>query len=1084
MHTRTHTLQVSEVSALRAKLVSGCKSSLDEDELSEEPFVGPSLRWAAQTPKSYRGAKLRDTPLPPRKNGRKVPQRADTDGETSGMGSSVDEPVESSTESASEAPSTPPAFIQPRPSASRGPSSTSPTAIKKRRGGWPKGRKRKPELPGAKPPKAPLTAYVLFLNERRKYYRETRPELSFGAVTKVLGAEWSAMSVEQKAAFVSRSEQDKRRYRNELQAYRQSHDYQLLLRKKRIKNVIRRGGTTTEESSDFTDEIDDDDSEELYCRICDQLFTSLHNKREHLYGKTHLQAITGEYQRERLAEEERQMAAALRVGQGAGDCLTCGSPLTPHTPHLAPARKGVDSLLVGCPSCSPSPAPPQSPRTPQEDDHDGDKEDEEEEEDGQDEGGISSTPPSPPPPPTESITEALEGVMAKVMEREEEIHALRQSSVVAVAAKEELNATLSRLQARGRRLGATREALDRRNAELKATAETLWRLPALFGVTPLQMVEVTTRITQEQQQQDDAEVHGQEEEEDEEEEEEDDDLCQQEEELGSQDEGIHLQQQDLEENTSGSDPELVECLLKPCQDSALLSGDLLADGDGQQQQQQVQNKTLMANRFLSQSDNFHQHQHHLPRAKVQYIQVHPQQQQQQQKPEQLIYIEDLELNHHYQHQQQEEEDEDEEEVAIEIQDEEVLQHQLIIQQEQQQVEKEKEEEEEEVVISEEELHLLGQQLQPLQLGGQQQQQQNQHEPLPLLKNHPPQQQLVINNPQIQLLQQPQQLLILHENGNLQPQLPPPPQPQPQRQRRQILLLEREVGGMYLKKEEEEVMKEGEKEDRKANTTKPLPPPPPQQLKRHLLHHSTQPNTATQPHTYKPKVMNLIPQQDHEGKGQHKKTKGVAKHPPTQSPQSKQLQTLKQRDIKRKIRALKTVPLKQDRFEQQPQEQEQPVPQNVQHFQAYGSPQQQEQLASQHFQVYSNPQQQRGRQTTQRRVTFAQQTAESTAGERQRTQKASPLTRATGEPDRSLPQHQGSLLSVQLEHETEVPSFISEDEAFEASFDPSAFQGRLELELPEDLGLQDEEDLLQQDLFNLQHEEDEIGTRDLILLDNT
>lgn len=55
--------------------------------------------------------------------------------------------------------------------------------MQKRRGGWPKGRKRKPEIPGVKPPKAPLTAYVLFLNERRKYYKETRPELSFGAVS-------------------------------------------------------------------------------------------------------------------------------------------------------------------------------------------------------------------------------------------------------------------------------------------------------------------------------------------------------------------------------------------------------------------------------------------------------------------------------------------------------------------------------------------------------------------------------------------------------------------------------------------------------------------------------------------------------------------------------------------------------------------------------------------------------------------------------------------------------------------------------------------------------------------------------------
>lgn len=62
--------------------------------------------------------------------------------------------------------------------------------------------------------------------------------LTSSQVTKLLGAEWSSLTAEQKAAFVTRSEQDKRRYRNELQAYRQSHDYQLLLRKKRMKSNI------------------------------------------------------------------------------------------------------------------------------------------------------------------------------------------------------------------------------------------------------------------------------------------------------------------------------------------------------------------------------------------------------------------------------------------------------------------------------------------------------------------------------------------------------------------------------------------------------------------------------------------------------------------------------------------------------------------------------------------------------------------------------------------------------------------------------------------------------------------------------
>lgn len=43
----------------------------------------------------------------------------------------------------------------------------------KKRGGWPKGRKRKPEVKHEiRPPKAPATGYVLFLNERRKDYRD------------------------------------------------------------------------------------------------------------------------------------------------------------------------------------------------------------------------------------------------------------------------------------------------------------------------------------------------------------------------------------------------------------------------------------------------------------------------------------------------------------------------------------------------------------------------------------------------------------------------------------------------------------------------------------------------------------------------------------------------------------------------------------------------------------------------------------------------------------------------------------------------------------------------------------------------
>ncbi|KAF2353401.1 High mobility group box domain, partial [Trinorchestia longiramus] len=119
----------------------------------------------------------------------------------------------------------------------------------KRRGGWPKGRKRKPEIPGAKPPKAPQTAYVLFLADRRKFYDPR--EYTFGEITKRVAMEWNSLPQTQRDVYERRCEQEKNRYRNELQAYRQSHDFQLIMRKKRLKRAL--SGGNPEDSSDCTD---------------------------------------------------------------------------------------------------------------------------------------------------------------------------------------------------------------------------------------------------------------------------------------------------------------------------------------------------------------------------------------------------------------------------------------------------------------------------------------------------------------------------------------------------------------------------------------------------------------------------------------------------------------------------------------------------------------------------------------------------------------------------------------------------------------------------------------------------------------
>uniref|UniRef100_A0A672S1B9 HMG box domain-containing protein n=1 Tax=Sinocyclocheilus grahami TaxID=75366 RepID=A0A672S1B9_SINGR len=69
--------------------------------------------------------------------------------------------------------------------------------VKKR--GWPKGKKRKKVLPNG--PKAPVTGYVRFLNERREHIRALHPDLPFPEITKRLGAEWSRLAPHDKQVF-------------------------------------------------------------------------------------------------------------------------------------------------------------------------------------------------------------------------------------------------------------------------------------------------------------------------------------------------------------------------------------------------------------------------------------------------------------------------------------------------------------------------------------------------------------------------------------------------------------------------------------------------------------------------------------------------------------------------------------------------------------------------------------------------------------------------------------------------------------------------------------------------------------------
>lgn len=47
-------------------------------------------------------------------------------------------------------------------------------------------------------PKAPLTGYVRFMNDRREQLRAERPDVPFPEITRMLGNEWSKLPPEEK----------------------------------------------------------------------------------------------------------------------------------------------------------------------------------------------------------------------------------------------------------------------------------------------------------------------------------------------------------------------------------------------------------------------------------------------------------------------------------------------------------------------------------------------------------------------------------------------------------------------------------------------------------------------------------------------------------------------------------------------------------------------------------------------------------------------------------------------------------------------------------------------------------------------
>ncbi|KAK1175257.1 SWI/SNF-related matrix-associated actin-dependent regulator of chromatin subfamily E member 1-related-like [Acipenser oxyrinchus oxyrinchus] len=173
---------------------------------------------------------------------------------------------------------------------------------KKRKGGWPKGKKRKPPNEFSAP-RAPTTGYVIFVNEKKVHLKAEHPDIPFTEITKMLGTRWSQLSQEEKQKYNNAAEKDKQRFIEELQAYQNSEAYKAFLKRKALHKVKVLCGVEMVDS-EFENEIvalsqmDGGDTSDLYCRTCNQYFSSLHNKKEHLLGKQHLQNLTEEFEKE------------------------------------------------------------------------------------------------------------------------------------------------------------------------------------------------------------------------------------------------------------------------------------------------------------------------------------------------------------------------------------------------------------------------------------------------------------------------------------------------------------------------------------------------------------------------------------------------------------------------------------------------------------------------------------------------------------------------------------------------------------------------------------------------------------------
>ncbi|XP_060557702.1 high mobility group protein 20A-like isoform X3 [Ruditapes philippinarum] len=121
----------------------------------------------------------------------------------------------------------------------------------KRKGGWPKGKKRR-KVKDTNAPKQPLSGYIRFLNERRERLRTEHPGLSFVEITRLLGSEWTKLPQHEKQKYLDDADRDKERYNREMEAYQKTESYKQFKQQqeKRMKAEMDKDSSGVEEEEE------------------------------------------------------------------------------------------------------------------------------------------------------------------------------------------------------------------------------------------------------------------------------------------------------------------------------------------------------------------------------------------------------------------------------------------------------------------------------------------------------------------------------------------------------------------------------------------------------------------------------------------------------------------------------------------------------------------------------------------------------------------------------------------------------------------------------------------------------------------